>query len=66
MDEEDAGTKDKRPLAKRKPPINKLSLEEKDKIIKICNQPEYADLNPVQIVPKLADKGEYIASESSF
>jgi len=50
----------------RKPPINKLTPEEKDKIIKVCNQPDFADLTPAQIVPKLADEGEYIASESSF
>ncbi len=59
-------TTDKRPLIKRKPPNNKLTQEEKDDIIKVCNKPEYADLNPAQIVPKLADKGIYIASESSF
>lgn len=59
-------TADKRPLAKRKPPKNKLSKEEKAKIIEVCNKSEYVDLTPVQIVPKLADKGIYIASESSF
>ncbi len=32
----------------------------------ICNKQEYASLPPSQIVPMLADKGEYIASESSF
>lgn len=41
-------------------------LEEKGEFIKVCNQPEYSDLTPVKIVPKLADKGEYIASESSL
>ncbi len=30
------------------------------------NSPEFADLPPSQIVPKLADQGEYIASEASF
>jgi len=59
-------TKDKRPFAKRKPPVNKLTTEEKDKIINVCNQPNFADLTPAQIVPKLADKGEYIASEATF
>lgn len=59
-------TTDKRPLAKRKPPQNKLTEEEKDEIIKVCNKAEYADLTPAQIVPKLADQGIYIASESSF
>lgn len=59
-------TRDKRHCAKRKPPVNKLTQEERDKIIKVCNQPDFADLTPAQIVPKLADRGEYIASESSF
>jgi putative transposase len=63
---EGSETKDKRPYAERKPPANKLTQEEKEKIVKVCNQPDFADLTPSQIVPKLADKGEYIASESSF
>ena len=63
---EGSETKDKRPYAKHKPPANKLTQEEKEKIVKVCNQPDFADLTPSQIVPKLADKGEYIASESSF
>jgi transposase InsO family protein len=32
----------------------------------ICHQPQYASLPPGQIVPRLADQGCYIASESSF
>lgn len=31
-----------------------------------CNKEEYASLPPSQIVPRLADKGEYLASESTF
>ena len=63
---EGANTADKRPLIERKPPKNKLSQEEKDEIIRVCSSKEYVDLNPAQIVPKLADEGTYIASESSF
>lgn len=59
-------TKDKRPERVYVKPKNKLSKTEKEKIIKICNKNEYADLPPNQIVPKLADQGIYIASESSF
>lgn len=63
----DGGVKvDERPTAKRKKPKNKLSLEEKDEIIAIVNQDEFADLPPTQIVPKLADQGIYLASESTF
>ncbi len=47
-------------------PGNKLSEEERDQIVEVCNRPQYANLPPSQIVPALADTGEYIASESSF
>lgn len=57
----DEGIKrDKRPLAKRPTPKNKLTKDERDKIIKTVNNPKYADLTQSQIVPKLADEGEYI------
>ncbi len=58
--------KDQRPLVKRPTPKNKLSQEERKEIIKVVNSPEYADLAPSQIVPKLVDEGKYIASESTF
>ena len=47
-------------------PANKLSEEEINKVIQISTSNEYVDLPPTQIVPLLADKGIYIASESSF
>ena len=57
---------DQRSLAKRVAPANQLTEAERAQIIEVCNRPEYASLPPSQIVPKLADVGEYIASESSF
>ena len=57
---------DQRPLAKRPEPTNKLSETERQELLEVCNQPEYASLPPSQIVPKLADEGRYIASESTF
>ncbi len=57
---------DQRPLTKRPVPKNKLSQEEREEIITVVNLEEYADIPPTQIVPKLADKGAYIASESTF
>ena len=45
---------------------HKLTKEEKEKIISISTSKEFIDLSPCQIVPELADRGEYIASESSF
>lgn len=58
--------KDYRPIVKRASPKNKLSQEERSKIIKTVNSPKYADLAPSQIVPKLADEGKYLASESTI
>lgn len=47
-------------------PANKLTAMERQRIIRTANKSEYADLPPGKIVPKLADKGVYIASESTF
>ena len=47
-------------------PANKLSEPERQQIIDISNSAPYRDLSPKQIVPKLADKGVYLASESTF
>lgn len=58
--------KDQRPLIDRPIPKNKLSDEEREEIIRMVNSPEYADLAPSQIVPKLADEGIYLASESTI
>lgn len=57
---------DKRPDALRPVPSNKLTEEEEQQILAICNEEANASLPPSQIVPMLADKGEYVASESSF
>lgn len=57
---------DKRPTATRPEPGNKLSQSERRAVIDVCNSEEFASLPPSQIVPILADRGEYIASESSF
>jgi transposase InsO family protein len=47
-------------------PANKLSEQERIDIISTANQQKFADLPPSQIVPILADAGEYLASESTF
>ena len=57
---------DLRPLAERPSPVNRLSEDERDQIVATCNAAEFASLPPSQIVPRLADRGTYIASESSF
>jgi transposase InsO family protein len=50
----------------RRSPRNKLSQRERNKIVEIATSPEFRDLSPKQIVPLLADRGTYVASESSF
>jgi putative transposase len=57
---------DQRPTAERPEPANKLTPQERQHVLDICHLPEYASLPPGQIVPRLADQGTYIASESSF
>lgn len=57
---------DQRPMANRPTPKNKLSDDERAKIIEVVNKAEFADLVPSQIVPKLAEQGKYIASESTI
>ena len=47
-------------------PKHKLTELERQRIIKVANEPELANLPPCQIVPRLADTGIYIASEASF
>ena len=47
-------------------PVNQLSLLEEEHMLAIANSVEYGHVSPSQIVPRLADEGCYIASESSF
>lgn len=47
-------------------PHNQLSTAERKRIVTVATSPEYRDMSPKQIVPKLADTGSYIASESTF
>jgi len=56
---------DKRGQARHHRP-QALSAAEKEAILNVCNTPAYQSLPPSQIVPKLADQGIYMASESSF
>lgn len=57
---------DGRPTAVRPEPAHKLSPTERAEVLAVANDPEFKSLPPSQIVPTLADRGEYIASESSF
>jgi putative transposase len=52
-------------LDTQREPANKLTELERRRILKIANEPEYANLSPAQMVPILADEGRYIGSEST-
>ncbi len=47
-------------------PANRLSVQERKHVLTIANSEEFGSLPPSQIVPILADRGEYIASEATF
>jgi putative transposase len=47
-------------------PANKLSAAERSKLIEVATSPEFRDRSPKQIVPLLADRNIYLASESTF
>lgn len=56
---------DQRPCRIQTPP-NKLSALERQHVLAVANSVEFGSLPPSQIVPILADRGKYIASESTF
>jgi putative transposase len=45
---------------------NKLSEAERQAALDLLNSEEFKDLPPSQIVPRLADQGRYVASESTL
>jgi transposase InsO family protein len=47
-------------------PANKLTPAERQEVLSVANSPKYRELSPKQIVPRLADEGRYVASESTF
>lgn len=59
------GSCDRRP-ARVQTPKSRLSELERQRLLAIANSPEFGHLPPSQIVPRLADQGEYVASESTF
>lgn len=52
-------------MATRPEPANKLTEAECQTILKVVNQPEFQSMPPSQIVPMLADRQIYVASEST-
>lgn len=59
---------DRRAAGKRRAvsPPNKLSDAERAQALEILNSEPFKDLPPSQIVPRLADQGRYVASESTL
>jgi transposase InsO family protein len=55
---------DRRALVRR-PPANRLSAQERQHALQLLDS-EYRGLSPRQLVPRLADQGLYLASESTF
>ena len=47
-------------------PQNKLSALERQRLLAIANSAEFGHLPPSQIVLRLADRGQYVACESTF
>jgi transposase InsO family protein len=56
---------DQRPTRDYQSP-HKLTDMERAEVLEVANSDEFGHLPPSQIVPRLADQGRYIASESTF
>jgi putative transposase len=56
---------DQRSLRDYQPP-HKLTEIERSEVLSVANSDEFGHLPPSQIVPRLADQGRYLASESTF
>jgi putative transposase len=51
---------------RRSTPAQALSPKERAEVLAVANSAEFGHLPPSQIVPQLADRGRYIASEATF
>jgi transposase InsO family protein len=61
-----AGGGEDRRYGPKTSPRNRLTEQERSTILTTVNSAAYRDLSPKQIVPRLADEGIYIASESTI
>jgi len=59
-------TGDRRPDAVHPKPAHALTEQERAAVLRVANEPRFADMPPARIVPTLADEGIYLASESTF
>ena len=60
------GLEARRPRAARPRPDNALSPKERERALELLCSPRWRDLSPKQVVPRLADEGIYLASESTL
>lgn len=63
--DDDKVNADRRPQ-RQYTPSHKLTEAERAHILSVANSDEFADCPPSQIVPRLADQGIYLASESTI
>ena len=66
LNKEHQSFEDRRAYAEHSNPANKLTPEERQKVLETVNEERFASMPPSEIVPTLADEGEYIASESTM
>jgi transposase InsO family protein len=57
---------DDRRCGPRHEAANALSASERARVVAVMAAPEHAGLSPRQLVPRLADEGRYLASESTM
>ncbi|WP_158501561.1 IS3 family transposase [Vitiosangium sp. GDMCC 1.1324] len=53
-------------LNARRRPTNRLSDEERQLVVELLHSPPFKGLSPRELVPRLADQGIYLASESTM
>ncbi len=59
------GTRDGR-VEPRRSPANRLDEHERRQVLELIHSPAFRGLSPREIVPRLADQGLYLASESTM
>lgn len=62
----EGGAIEDRRRGSRAAPTNRLSEDERAGVLAVLNAPAYRDKSPNQIVPLLADRGAYVASEATM
>lgn len=61
-----SGNQEDRRHGPKRTPANALSQVDREQFVATANSAEFRDLSPHQIVPRLADRGEYLGSESTL